>query len=142
MEISDIRRSLRQRIEQARRTSAERRARADAAARAYETFLADVATPVFQMFANALRVEGYPFKVFTPAAGLRLMSDRSSDDYIELTLDTSADPPVVLSRVNRGRGSRLVTSERPIRPDAAIGEISDQDVLTFLLDEIEPFVER
>jgi hypothetical protein len=142
MEISDVRRSLRQRIEQARRATAERRARADAAARVYEAFLTDVATPVFQMFANALRVEGYPFKLFTPAGGLRLMSDRSSDDFIELALDTTTDPPVVLARINRGRGSRLVTSERPIRPDAAIDEITDQDVLQFLLNEIEPFVGR
>ncbi len=142
MEISDVRRGLRQRIEQARRATVERRARADTAARVYEAFLTDVATPVFQMFANALRVESYPFKLFTPAGGLRLMSERSSDDFIELALDTTTDPPVVLARVNRGRGSRLVTSERPIRPDAAIDAITDQDVLQFLLNEIEPFVER
>jgi hypothetical protein len=142
MEISDVRRSVRQRIEQARRLSAERRARVEAAERAYQTFLSDVATPVFQQFANALRGEGYPFKVFTPAGGLRLMSDRSAGDFIELALDVESDPPGVLARVNRGRGSRLVTAERAVHPDAAIQDITDQDVLQFLLNEIGPFVER
>jgi hypothetical protein len=142
MEISDIRRGLRQAIEGAKRASAERRARADAAGRAYQVFLLDVATPVFQMFANVLKVDGYPFLLFTPAGGLRLMSERSSGDYIELVLDGSTDPPSVLARINRGRGSRVITAERPVRADASIDQITQEDVLGFLLSQIGPFVER
>ena len=142
METSEVRRRVRQAMEQARRASVERRMRADAAARAYDTFLLNVATPVFQMFANALKAEGYPFQVFTPAGGLRLMSERSSDDYIELVLDTTGDPPVVAARVNRGRGRRVLTTERPLRADRAVEHLTEEDVLELLLGEIEPFVER
>jgi hypothetical protein len=142
MEISDVRRRLRQTIDRAKRLSAERRTRADAASVAYQAFLSAVATPVFQMFANALKVEGHAFQVFTPASGLRLMSERSSDDYIDLALDGTTDPPSVLARINRGRGSRLVTAERPLRADVSIDLITQEDVLLFLLTEIEPFVER
>lgn len=142
MEISDIRRRLRLTIDRAKRTTMERRARADAAGRAYQVFLTDVATPVFQMFANALKAEGYAFKLFTPAGGLRLMSERSSDDFVDLALDPTTDPPSVLARINRGRGSRVITAERALRGDAPIEQITQEDVLLFLLTEIEPFVER
>jgi hypothetical protein len=142
MEISDIRRRLRLTIDRAKRTTTERRARADAAGRAYQVFLTGVATPVFQMFANALKAEGYAFQVFTPAAGLRLMSERSSDDFVELALDPTTDPPSVLARINRGRGSRVVTAERTLGGDAQIEQITQEDVLLFLLAEIEPFVEK
>ncbi|MFB3853980.1 MAG: hypothetical protein ACE148_09180 [Vicinamibacterales bacterium] len=142
MEISEIRRQLRQTIEAARRRASERRARVDAASRAWEPFLTSTAIPVVRMFANALKAEGHAFQVFTPAGGLRLMSERSSDDFIEFLLDTTADPPAVIGRVNRGRGSRLITTERAIRPDAAVEALTQEDVLEFLLEEIAAFIER
>jgi hypothetical protein len=142
MEIPDVRRRVRQMLERARRASAERRAGVDAAARAYESFLSRVATPVFRMFATAIRAEGHAFAVFTPAGGLRLASERSADDYIELLIDTESDPPTVAARINRGRGGRLLTAERPIREGAAIESLTEEDVLEFLLKAIEPFVER
>ncbi len=142
IEVSEIRKRLRHTLEQARRQAAEHRTRADAAAKAYEAFLADVATPVVRMFAGVLKAEGYPFAVFTPAGGLRLMSERSNDDFIELFLDTGSDPPTVGARINRGRGRRLVTTERPVRENTAVENITDEDMVAFLLEEIRPFVER
>jgi hypothetical protein len=142
MEVSDVRRRLRAAIETARRGVQERRARSDQAARDYEEFLRARAVPVFHTFASALVAEGHRFKVFTPADAVRLASDSTADDYIELTLDTNADPPVVMGRTSRGRGRRLVTSERPVKETTQIAELTDEDVLSFLVDEIVPFVER
>lgn len=142
IEVSEIRRRLRQTLEQVKRTNAERRARTDAAARAYEVFVSGTATPVFKMFAAALKAEGYPFAVFTPADGLRLMSERSSADFVELFLDTASDPPIVAGRINRGRGRRLITAERPLRENAAVEQLTDEDVAAFLLREIAAFLER
>jgi len=142
IEVSEIRRRLRQALDKAKRANAERRARADAGARAYDVFITDTATPVFRMFAAALRAEGYPFSVFTPAGGLRLMSERSNDDFIELFLDTGADPPIVAGRVNRGRGRRLITAERPLRENTGVEQLTDEDVTEFLLRELTPFLER
>ncbi len=142
IEVSEIRKRLRHTLDERKRASAERRARSDAAASAYDRFLSDVATPVFRMFAGALKAEGYPFSVFTPGGGLRLMSERSNDDFIELFLDTEVDPPLVSARINRGRGRRLVTSERPMRADTQVGQVTDEDVVEFLLEEIPAFVER
>ena len=94
------------------------------------------------MVAGVLRAEGHAFQVFTPAGGLRLTSERAADDFVELMLDASSDPPVVMARINRGRGSHLLTAERPIREGAAVEELTDEDVLSFLLAEIVPFVQK
>jgi hypothetical protein len=142
METSDIRRRLRQALEQARKATAERRGRADLASVAYGAFLADIATPVFRMVANVAKADGHAFTVFTPADGIRLVSERQGDDYIEVWLDSSLDPPQVATRVNRLRGRNLTTSEGLLRPDAAINALTDEDVLAFLLANIGALVER
>ena len=139
MEISDIKRRVVETIERARRQSAERRTRHDEAAREYETFLAQTAIPVFKQILNVLRAEGFLFTVFTPGGSVRLMSDRSTEDYIELVLDTSGDEPVVSGHTGRSRGRRVVESERPIGPPATLTE---NDVLSFVLQALAPLVER
>src|SRR5687767_15817695 len=116
MEISDIKRRVVETIERARRLAGERRTRIDEATREYEVFLDRVAIPVFKQVANVLRVEGYMFTVFTPGGGVRLMSDRTAEDYVELELDTTADEPAVNGHASRSRGRRVIESEGPIGP--------------------------
>jgi len=142
MEVSEVRRRLLTAIEKARRTAAERRARNDAAVRDYETFLSERATPIFRQFASALTAEGHHFKIFTPAGSVRLSAERSPEEFIELTLDDSSDPPAVVGRTTRGRGRRLVSSERAVGGGAPVADLTEEDVLTFLLEEITQFVER
>jgi hypothetical protein len=142
MEISEVRRRLRGAIESARQQAAARRARTDAASRDYEVFLAQRAVPVFQAVAGALAAEGHLFQVFTPASSVRLASQKSQEDFIEIVLDTDADPPQVVGRSSRGRGRRSMTSERPVRRGTGIADLNDEDVLAFLIEEIVPFVER
>src|SRR6059058_2777295 len=78
MEVSDVRRRLRGAIEEARRRSADRRARADEASRAWERVLPEVAVPAFHTMASALTGEGYRFKVATPGEAVRLSLERSA----------------------------------------------------------------
>ena len=141
METSAVRNRLNLIIDRAKRAAAERRARNDEATRAYERFLEQVAVPLFRQVAGSLKASTYNFTVFTPGGSVRLMSDKSAEDYIELYLDTSGEQPVVMGHTSRARGRRVIDSERPIaaRP---VGELTDEDVLEFLLKEIEPFVER
>lgn len=140
MDVSEVRRRLRGAIEQARREAVERRQRADEAAKQYEQFLEQHAVPMFHVFAAALTGEGRRFKVFTPAGSVRLASESSGEDFIELALDATQDPPRVLGRTSRGRGRRMITAERPL--DTPISSLTDDDVLSFLVAEIVPFVER
>ena len=142
METPDIRRRLRHALEDAKKATADRRARADAAAAAYAPFLEEIATPVFRMVANVARGEGHLFSVFTPAEGVRLVSDRHGEDFLEVWLDTTLDPPQVATRVNRIRGRNVTTTEGQLRAGAPIDALADEDVLAFLLANIGPLVER
>ena len=142
VEVSLVRNRLNRAIEVARERAQKRRQRTATAERAYETFLQDVATPVMRLVANSLKVENYAFTVFTPGGGLRLASDRGRDDYVEFALDGTAEPPQVVGRLSRARGSRTLDEERPIKPGTPPEELSEEDVLTFLLDALQPWLER
>jgi hypothetical protein len=142
MEVSEVRRRLRAAIEQARRDAGARRERSDLAARDYEQFLTERAVPVLHTLATALNGEGHRFKVFTPAGSVRLAAEGTSDDFVELALDPTQDPPVVVLRTSRGRGRRQLASERAVAEGSAIAALSEDDVLRVVLDEIGPLVER
>jgi hypothetical protein len=142
MDIPEIRRRVRAAIEQARRDAAGRRERSDAASRAFDQFLFTRAVPTFNIVAAALVAEGHRFKVFTPAGSVRLSSERSPDDYIELTLDSTEDPPVVLGRTSVSRGRRAVTRERPVREGASPDALTEEDVVTFVIAEVSSLIER
>jgi hypothetical protein len=140
MEVSEVRRRLLAALEAARKTAQERRGRSDQAAREYEVFLRDRVVPIFHTVAAALVAEGHRFKLFTPADAVRLASESRPEDFIEIILDPASDPPVVMGRINRGRGRRLVTSERPVKEGMSIAELTEDDVLSFVVEEIGPFV--
>jgi hypothetical protein len=129
-------------IEAARERAQQRRQHVSDAERAYERFLEQVATPLARQVASSLKAEGYPFTVFTPAGGLRISSERGRDDYIEIVLDRAADPPQVLGRVSQTRGSRTESSEQPIRPGAPPDTLTEEDVLSFLIRALEPWLEH
>ena len=141
MEISEVRQRVLAAIDRARRGAAERRTRTDEASREFDVFLERLAVPLFRQVANALKAEGYSFTVFTPGGSVRLMSDKTTEDYIELSLDTSGALPLVVGRSSRARGRRVVESERPVG-EGPVREISEDHVLRFLMEELEPFVER
>jgi hypothetical protein len=140
MEVSDIRRRLRGAIEEAKRRSAERRTRIDQASREYEQFLSSIAVPAMHTIAQALIAEGHRFKVLTPGQAVRLAAEFSPDDYLEIALDTDGDVPAVMLHTSRGRGRRSVTRERPLGRN--IGELTDERVVTVLLEELIPFIQR
>jgi hypothetical protein len=143
VEISQVRKRLTQTIAAAREQARRRREHTAEAEADYDAaFLEHVAVPITKQLANALKAEGFLFTVFTPGDGLRLASDRSRDDYVEFALDTTADAPQVIGRVSLTRGSRIITDERPIRPGATPKTVSEDDVLTFLLDALRTWLER
>jgi hypothetical protein len=142
MEISQVRNQLRNAIERGRERAQQRRQRTLDAERAYESFLQNVATPITKQVANALKAEGYAFTVFTPGGGLRLADDRGRDDYIELALDTSGAVPQVVARISRTRGSRTLEDERAVKKDASPEQITEADMLQFLLEALDPWFDR
>src|SRR5437773_2441059 len=142
MEISDVRKRVLRTVDEAKRRAATRRTRIDQAEAEYAVFLDRVAVPIVRQVANVLRAEGFAFSVSTPAGAVRLMSDRSAEDYMELSLDTSGSEPRVVGHASRGRGRRVVETELPLGADRAIRDLTEDDVLEFLLKSLEPLVER
>ena len=142
MEISDVRRRVRAVIDDAKRQAAERRARSDEASRAYDTFLPEVAVPAFHAIAQALVGESFRFKVFTPGDAVRLTPEFSTEDFIELALDTTSETPGLLLTSSRGRGRRQVVTERPVFAGRPLSEITQDDVIVAVVDALPSFVER
>ena len=142
MEVSQVRKRLKMAIDGSRERAAKRRERVAEAQRAYEHFLTEIAIPMAKQLANAMKVEGYGFTVFTPGNGLRLAADRGRDDFIDLTLDSTGERPEVMARVSQQRGSRTLDEEMPVKRGAHPDEISEDEFLDFLLGALEPWFER
>jgi hypothetical protein len=140
MEVSDVRRRLRSAIEEAKRRASDRRTRVDQASREYEQFLTAIAVPVTHAIAQALIGEGHRFKVLTPAQTVRLVAEFSPDDYLEIALDTNREVPAAVVHTSRGRGRRSVETERAF--SGRIGELTEDEVITVLLEELIPLIER
>ena len=137
-ELAELRRRVRQQMQDAKRRKGERRAARDAAAKAWDTAVADVVEPAATVMAAALTGEGLPVRLETPRGTIRLTAQR--DDYIELVLDDDddRDVPEVIGRtvVGRGRQGVTVLEESLGAPDA----LTDDSVTEFLLRAIEPWI--
>ena len=121
---------------------AQRRSAVDAARAAFDTVLEREIAPTVRQFAQVLKAEGFPFSVQTPASMVRLVSDRSSDNVIDIVLETGGAQPTVMVRSAFTRGRRQLEDERTLAQGDAIAAIDGERVLTVLLDVVEPFVER
>jgi hypothetical protein len=142
LEVSLVRKRLQVAMTVAKDRAQRRREHAASAETAYDNFLTHVASPLARQIANALKAENYAFTVSTPGRGLRLALDRGRDDFVEFALDSEADPPTVVARIRRTRGSRTVEEERPIKPGVTPDQLSEEDVLEFLARSLEPWLER
>jgi len=144
METSVVRQRVREAIERVKRSAGDRRgdrrAQMDEASRQYELFLQRIAVPLFKQVGNVLVTEGHPFTVFTPGGSVRLMSDRVNDDYLEVVLDTNGAAPKLLGRASHSRGGDVTQSELVLNATTDISALTDEDLLGFVLSELEAFV--
>jgi hypothetical protein len=142
MEVSDVRRRLRTAIDEARRRAEVRRGQRDEASRAWERLLPEVAVPAFQMMASALTGEGLRFNVMTPGTAVRLTPERGGEEFIELALVTDREEPALLLTSTRGRGRRIISTERVLCEGSLLATVTEDDVIAGLLEALLPFVER
>jgi hypothetical protein len=142
VDVSEVRKRLLSTIETARREASARRAAVDRTSRDFERFLNDVAVPMFRQVATVLRAEGLPFQLFTPADSVRLSSDRSREEFIELVLDTARRPATVIGRASVVRGNRVLTTEEALSEDRPVGELTEEDVVAYVQRALPPFLER
>lgn len=139
-DVGLVRKRVKFAMEQARRDQSERRGRAQDAARDYEAFLTQSAIPAFRMLANVLTAEGVKFEAMTPGGGVLIVAERQRDDSISLELDTTLDPPEPLVTVTRARGSRSHRSERRIKGSTPMQQLTEDDVIEMLVEELRPWM--
>lgn len=135
-ELTDLRRRVRQAIQDAKQKAAARRTSRDEAAAAWTASIATIVEPVATGVAAALTGEGLPFRLETPRGTVRIVSERSPGDYIEIALDDSEerDAPEVIGRAVRGRGRQSVTvMEDLLGPPA---RLSEDRLVAFLMQAI------
>jgi hypothetical protein len=142
LETAEVRRQLTHRLAELRKAQTQRRATAEAARAAFEGVLEREIAPTMRQFAQALKAEGFPFSVQTPASTVRLVSDRSSDNVVDIVLELGGAQPAVVVRTAFTRGRRQLEDERTLAQGDAIASLDGDRVLAVLLDVIEPFVER
>src|SRR3954447_12980248 len=142
MEISLVRKRVRDGIEQAQKAAAARRAANQAATLAWEELRERMVAPMMQQVSQVLKSESHGFRVDTPAGTVRLSSERSADDYIDVTIDTSGPVPVVLARVNRARGRERFSDEHIVASGDGIPALSEEKLLDLLITSLGPFLER
>ena len=142
LEISQVKRRVLAGITATRNRAQQRHQRTDEAEKEYAAFLQIVAVPIAQQVAMALIAEGFPFTVFTPGNSVRLVYDSGRDNYVEFALDTSGDQPQVIGRISQTRGSRRLEEEQPVRPDARPSEVTEDDVLGFIMQAVESWLAR
>ena len=140
-DVAQVRKRIQKAIEQARRETAERRARVHDAQKAYEEFLETRAIPAFRSVAVVLKSEGLPWEVMTPSGEVRLVPDRRRDDSIVLGFDATAEPPQPMVTVTRGHGGRVVHSERPVKAGTpSPAALTEDDVVGMLIEELRPWL--
>jgi hypothetical protein len=71
-----------------------------------------------------------------------MSSNRSNRTYLELRLDTVAAAPQVVAEVGRERGSRVFADERPVCEGTAIEAITDEQLLSAILEAMADLIER
>jgi len=141
LESSEIRRQIRLMIAESRRGAEDRRARADSEARAGERLLRTVVVPMFKTVASALKLEGHAFRVSTPVGSVRISVEGSVENFIEMTFDSAHDQLALRGRVSRLRGRQVLVDERIIGAGSELSLLGDEQVLEFLLAELQPFVD-
>ena len=143
LETSDIRRGVREAIADAHATGPDaRRARTARAEEVGSDLLQRVAAPLFRTIASVLIAEGYRFTVSTPPGVVRLTSEASGDNYVELALNTKCDPPALLVRSARVRRDEGVIDERVVAEHPAIGALTDAHLFTAVLTGLRFIVDR
>lgn len=91
--------------------------------------------PLLIQTASILKAEGELCQVHTPSDTAKIAFDSSHEDFIEFMLDTTP-PAHVIGRCSMRRKGGTTVEDRIVGVGKAIEEITDEDLLAFLLPEL------
>jgi hypothetical protein len=142
MNTGDLRKQILRALDEARKSSTDRRQAMDEARQAWEQFL-EMATPLVKQAATILRGEGHLFAANTPADGLRLTSETSPQIYLEFELDVAGAAPHVTGRVSYTKSrQQAVVEEQSLAFGKPVRELNETDVAAYLVTEIPKLIVR
>jgi hypothetical protein len=143
MDVADLRKLILRELDSAKQDAADRRLAVDAAQEAFGNVLRQRVVPLLRQCVAVLAAERFGFQTFAPAGSARLVSERSPQEFVEFELDPASMPPRVVGRVSLNRGRQgIIVEERAIGGDHAIADITDEDILEFLLPAVRRLVTR
>lgn len=142
LDVAEVRRRVRLRIETLKHEAAQHRVQVDAATASFGPWLDRVGVPLFRQFTNVLRAEGLLFRVLTPAGHVRIEAERSADHYLDLVLDTERRPVAIVLRRGYTRGQHLFEDERVVAEGIDYSHVSPADLLDALVEDATPFLSR
>ena len=141
-ETADIVRRVRRAVAGARTAAARRRELATEAEVEGQAVLEHLVAPLGKKVVSVLAAEGHRFAVSTPVGAVRLSRGASGEDFVEIALDTSRNPPALVGRAAWAWGQRVRQEERVVAQHPDIGLLTADGVLDYLLAAIAPLVER
>lgn len=138
MDVAELRKRILRELDRpagGERAAGDRRASADSARVAFNRLLNGTISPILIQAASILKAEGELCQVHTPSDTARLAFDSSHEDFIEFMLDTTP-PAHVIGRGSVRRKGGTIVEDRIVGVGKSIEEITDEDVLAFLLPEL------
>ena len=123
-------------------------------------------SPLCKKVAAVLAAEGHPFEVSTPVGAVRLSRRAAREEFVEIVLETSRNPPALVGRAawvwgqrvrqvaegrpgRRRRGQAARVWEQRVRQEEHIiaqhpdlAGLTAEQVLGYLLEAVAPLVER
>ena len=138
MDVAELRKRITRELDRpagGERAGADRRASADSARVQFNRLLNGTIAPMLIQTASILKAEGELCQVHTPSDTARIAFDSSHEDFIEFMLDTTP-PAHVVGRCSVRRKGGTMVEDRIVGVGKSIDEITDEDVLAFLLPEL------
>jgi hypothetical protein len=143
MDVAELRKRIRRELERAKLDPSARRQDVDAAHAAFDTLLERTIVPLLQQTSQVLKSEGLGCHTFTPAGSARLALDRGSFNFVEFELDPTAQPPHMIGRLSVDREKDgVVVEEHPVASFKPLDQVSDDDILAFLLPAVRRLASR
>ena len=142
MDSGEIGRRIRRTLVDAKAKAVERREQTTVAEVEGQQVMRRIVIPVMKTIASVLSSEGYRCSVSTPHESARLSFDSPRDAYIEVVVNTANDPPTLIGRTGRTRGSRVLSNEYVIVSHPTIGQLTEEDLVTFVQRELLLVIER
>ena len=142
MDSGEIGRRIRRTLVDAKAKAVERREQTAVAEVEGQQVMRQIVIPVMKTITSVLSAEGYRCSMSTPNESVRLSFDSPRDAYIEVVMNTANDPPTVIGRTGRTRGSRVLSNEYVIVSHPAIKQLTEEDLVTFVQRELLLVIDR